>query len=195
MAQIHLSAIEASLATIKPIIDALLASAEACHGAVCSQRDAIMDILEQAGNMMYVQKIPPEHVLCHDMNRSGQGLDPARCINLMETIAHVGFSNALTAAIAFEIPPSGARRKKIEQFNMRMAAASGNILAPVSPDACKVASVSGSHLSGGMRAIHFGMPCETESCISADGKLSAMKVGTTDKASKEALELERRATS
>ena len=181
------NSIETAVATVKPMIDALIQSSQACEGAVCSQRDAIMEILEKAGHLVYRQKIHPMHVLCHDMNRSGQGLDPARCIKLMETIANVGFSHELTAAIAFEIPPTGPRRDAIEAFNARMAAASNDILAPVDAGIGKVASVAGSHLSGGLRAICFGMSSDNP-VISSHGKLSAAKIGEKDNAFKDVLE-------
>ena len=181
------NSIEASLAAVKPLIDGLIQSSQMCEGAVCSQRDAIMETLEKAGHLVYKQKIHPMHVLCHDMNRSGQGLDPARCIQLMEAIANVGFSNELTAAIAFEIPPTGPRRAAIETFNVRMAAVSNDILAPVDAGVGKVASVAGSHLSGGLRAIYFGMSSDS-AVLSVNGKLSALNVGATDQAFKDVLE-------
>ena len=155
-------------------------------GSICAIRDDIMKMLTAAG-LVYTQRVHVQHALCHESNRSGDGLLPVRCHELMRDIFQVGFSEELAIAIAFEIPHEEKRRKQVEEFNRRLVENSGGMLAPVHLGTAQIATVAGGHLTGGLRVVWGGMPSTVEG-ITEDGKLCAQKVIMKDKAFAEVLQ-------
>ena len=86
MADIH-AAIEA----VRPFIEDVLQQVRQCTGSIVSLRDKCLKLLMQAG-LVYEMLCAPEHVLCHDKNRFGEGLVPASIVELFVSIMAVGFS-------------------------------------------------------------------------------------------------------
>ena len=184
---IAMADINASIEAVRPFIEDIVQQARQCQGSIVSLRDKTMKLLTQAG-LVYEMHCASEHVLCHDKNRFGEGLVPARIVELFVAIMSVGFSFEETDPICFEIPNEGPRRKQLEVFNSQLAQRSEEILAPVVPDAAKLATVAGSHLSAGLRAVHFQMRWPATACngkkstaaLMHDGKLNRNKIAETD---------------
>ena len=182
MADLH-----ASIDAVRPFIEDILQQARQCTGSIVSLRDKCLNLLTQAG-LVYEMLCAPEHVLCHDKNRFGEGLVPASIVELFVSIIAVGFSFEEANCVCLEIPNEGPRRKQLEVFNSQLAQRSEEILAPVVPDAAKLATVAGSHLSAGLRAVHFQMrwPAsvgngkKSTAALMHDGKLNRNKIAETD---------------
>ena len=165
----HISVLTMSIpAPVQAAIHGIIEDARACRGSVCTHRDNAMKLLEECG-MVYRQTVHSQHVLCHPENRFGDGLEPSRCHKLMRDIASVGFSFSMVDAVAFEIPASDIGRAKVEAFNQSMAVSSDGLLASVSPGTAQLATVCGGHLTGGLRAIHFGQKSLPECSAICDG--------------------------
>ena len=166
-----------AIEAVRPLIEGILQQARQCTGPVVSLRDQALEILLQAG-LVYTMTCASEHVLVHDQNRFGEGLVPWRIVELFIAILGLGFSFHETDPVAFEIPLRGPRRQVIEEFNMHLAEKSDGVLAPVQPNAAKLASVCGSHLTAGLRAVHFQMPWpEAAHALMLNGKLNGAKIG------------------
>ena len=165
----HISVLTMSIpAPVQAAIQGIIEDARACRGSVCTHRDNAMKLLEECG-MVYRQTVHCQHVLCHPENRFGDGLEPSRCHKLMRDIASVGFSFSMVDAVAFEIPASDIGRAKVEAFNQSMAVSSDGLLASVRPGTAQLATVCGGHLTGGLRAIHFGQKSLPECSAICDG--------------------------
>ena len=83
--------INASIDAVRPFIEDILQQARQCTGSIVSLRDKCLKLLTQAG-LVYEMLCAPEHVLCHDKNRFGEGLVPASIVELFVAIMAVGFS-------------------------------------------------------------------------------------------------------
>ena len=83
--------INASIEAVRPFIEDIVQQARQCQGSIVSLRDKTMKLLTQAG-LVYEMHCASEHVLCHDKNRFGEGLVPARIVELFVAIMSFGFS-------------------------------------------------------------------------------------------------------
>ena len=83
--------IHAAIEAVRPFIEDVLQQVRQCTGSIVSLRDKCLKLLTQFG-LVYEMLCAPEHVLCHDKNRFGEGLVPARIVELLVAIMSVGFS-------------------------------------------------------------------------------------------------------
>ena len=124
---------------------------------------AICEVLDAEGITYFLHNVNVDDIIVHPKNRGGLGLNAFNVQSNFEKIKRVGADKRLLQdAAAMEMPPLGAAREEAFEFNRRLVARSGGMLAPVSGRE-RLQSLGTGHCAAGFKAARAG--CKTSTSL------------------------------
>ncbi len=139
----------------------------------------IFDVLLRASIAVYMT-ISPMLVGVHPENRDGLGLIISHVVDLLPKILGVGWSNKEAFGVCMDMAQK--HMQTFTEFNSKLVAASGGVLADCAAESIKFVSLWGSHTNQVLRLVHTqgGHTSCPEICI--DNKISLEKLQARDSA-------------
>lgn len=134
--------------------------------------ESLLVLLEKAG-MAHMARVHCSQIAVHYLNRDGYGVNPQDAAANLSDIAAVSWHDKSFRGVLAEVRPD--ELDKVHLFNKALVDSSNNTLAPIEKEACKYATLWGSHTNAGHRMVLAGLAHDDER-LTVGGKLSLAKV-------------------